>query len=877
MVGAFPQSPIRKRRSFDEFAQDEAVEMGRNDFLGTVVLLTTASIRKVAGFALKAAPIIKSTFYTTIQVAQSFKRRAIEFTTRTFRQKSLALPSVPISSAPPTPQADEAAMEVRLTPRLEQQDQTARQTTPRSLRPARHQDFSLVRPVVPASSSSHMLHRFHGIRDHPIRKPLKRLPEWTRRRRIEGWRPSCHKGPRAILPPVLSPNAKQALARKLFNNTTIWIDRRARTSTASTGFANHAPRSLLHNTPPLLFASGSTEPQKSISKSLFDSNRASFDARTALPITSASLITDSHITIATGADFPSDDESDDSYAPSNSSSDESVISEYEDLTSDEDITAVDQGLYSPVSHVSDIYGDDSPSSSSTSPQEDLASDQAEQVLIQDVHDHDHDHLQSDQSTHQGVSINAPEDQDHSQGDRSIYQNVVFDPRERDKHETQEGEAAPIPEDEPSLWDAIVEDNDGISEISINSIDAQWQRELNHPGPEEINASIEAQWQRELLPIRSIHLIPSPTAPTPEATPAVPVPTTSVLRITTPNGLTPTDAHESAKSKRRYELRTRTVKSHQTKEEKRIKAEEARKEQARLEKEKRLAKKRAKEEEAAARRARDEAENAEWILRGSRDKALTNLVQPVDEEWEKKVRAEMTRGRGVNLATSVTGQPLTRYAFGTLLPGPNDSQSAWLNDEIVTAYLDLVCAHGNNKYGITVEAIKKKTEKPKYAAFATQFMTTLRGPRGYSAVSRWAGRKQIGGKDMLGCEYVFVPVHVNQNHWTMLIISPARRTVEYFDSFGHDGTVYTNAIMGYLRDELKESFVEDEWRVWSSAESAVQQNARDCGVFSVTTAKAVTLGFMPKIAFAQKDMGVQRMRMAAELMNGGFIETGKKDH
>ena len=960
MIGAYPQTPAK--RAFDEYAEGEMVESSRNGF-STAVFEAAAVVSTVVSLAvstvLELAKRSQPVMVKCVHLANSAKRRILELLPARIAPSAASprsnitpstpvvhAPSTPIVYTPLTPQSKATAMETRSVSRLEEKDRPTEKPIHRSFRGAYHQDFpAIVRPVLPSPSPPLYLHRIKGLCDYTISKSSSRFPS---HHRIGGWRPKSNRAPRPPRAPplfrTLSPNAKQAFARKHPNNTTIWNGPRTEKSATCHRLdgvqRTFSKNTSLNATTSLPSTNGSAHLGKPISKAIVHDDTAHFNASPYLASVSARLATKSHTTLITEANFPSDDESDHPYTPSGSSSDETSPSEYEDLTSDENLTAIEQGSpSSPISHLAYTSSTDSTSSRQSSPELDRPSALHEQTRTQENHKQrlsqifgnhsetppyyyypsrridpsstrdEQAHFRDGQDNatplqHTSLVVATSNVQDeladgqgdygHPQSDYTTHEGVVVESRERNEYTGQAGSTGPGLEKWLPLYDTILSDSDNASVGSNDGVEAQRQRELNSPSPEDIEASLEAQWQRELQPIPSIHSTSPPNAPTTDAASVIPIPlrpinilpspTAPTLEIppTIPVSITPphadafvaptsADAHESAKSKRRYELRIRTTKSYQAKEADRIRAEEKLKEQKRVEKEKKLAKKRAKAEEAAARRAREEAENAEWILRGSRDKTLTNLVQPVNKEWEAKVRAEMARRNPTTqLTISVTGTTLTRHAFGTLLPGPGDSQSAWLNDEMVAAYLDLVCAHGNEKYGITQEAIKNKTAKPKYAVLATQFMTALRGPRGYSAVSRWAGRKQIAGASMLNCEYVFVPIHVNGNHWTILIVSPARRTVEYFDSFGSDGSVYTDAMMDYLRNELKEGFVESEWRVWSSAESAVQRNARDCGVFSVTTAKAVTLGFTPKIAFAQEDMSVQRMRMAAELLNGGFI-------
>ena len=292
------------------------------------------------------------------------------------------------------------------------------------------------------------------------------------------------------------------------------------------------------------------------------------------------------------------------------------------------------------------------------------------------------------------------------------------------------------------------------------------------------------------------------------------------------------------------------------------------EQARLEAEEQAR----KDAEAAAAQAQREAAAAlerarqEEVLRqkrGSRRAPKAKIIKPLSLEWSAKVDAAMASA-SVNreLATTSNGTKLTRKDFGTLLPQPGrDSTSAWLNDEIVAAYLQMTVDYGLEKTG------HKRGQTPRHHTFNTFFYKNLRD-KGPDSIRRWASKAKIGGKNLLDAEYVFIPVHEGA-HWTLLVVCPMRRTIEYFDSYHGNGKRHTDRVKAWLKQELGSEYKANEWTVWDDAGSPSQANAKDCGVFVATTAKMIMLGYDPKKAYDMDDLPCQRTLMAAELINGGF--------
>ena len=278
-------------------------------------------------------------------------------------------------------------------------------------------------------------------------------------------------------------------------------------------------------------------------------------------------------------------------------------------------------------------------------------------------------------------------------------------------------------------------------------------------------------------------------------------------------------------------------------------------------EERVAKERAARAKEEARLA--EIANQEQERRGFRIAPSAPVFKPLSAEWNAKVNEAMAeQSANKELATTSTGVKVSRKDFGTLLPqaGTRDSGSGWLNDEIITASMSHVIDYALERSG------HRRGKTPKYHAFSSFFYDNLSN-KGPESISRWAGRAKIGKEKLLEVESIFIPV--NQNlHWTLLVVSPTKRTIEYFDSFDGAPGPYIENTKVWLRQELGSLWNEKEWKTRSGI-SPVQTNGKDCGVFTVTTAKMVMLNWDPEKAYSNRDMALQRRRIAAELINGGF--------
>lgn len=269
----------------------------------------------------------------------------------------------------------------------------------------------------------------------------------------------------------------------------------------------------------------------------------------------------------------------------------------------------------------------------------------------------------------------------------------------------------------------------------------------------------------------------------------------------------------------------------------------------------ISRRRKEREAAAAAKAIAEAEEAERKARSHRRMPKDRLVKPLSKDWGAKIREAMSKGDHVALATTVSGTELRRKDFMTVL-----GERQWLNDEIINAYLEWIVEYANKKAGKN-----GRNAIPKVIAHNSFFYKNI-ATQGPQSVSRWMKRKKAEGKKLLEVETLLIPVN-NASHWTIIVVSPKERTIEYLDSFSGAGKVFINLTKEWLAAELGSYWREEEWRVLST-QSAEQLNGFDCGVFLVTNAECV-VGGIATDSYNWDDMAAQRHRIAAVLLNRGF--------
>ncbi|KAL2823307.1 hypothetical protein BDW59DRAFT_148955 [Aspergillus cavernicola] len=229
------------------------------------------------------------------------------------------------------------------------------------------------------------------------------------------------------------------------------------------------------------------------------------------------------------------------------------------------------------------------------------------------------------------------------------------------------------------------------------------------------------------------------------------------------------------------------------------------------------------------------------------------VRPLSPKWETRLEEQMRLPDHRNIATTLSGDPLTKKDLATCF-----TPRTWLNDEVINSYLVLIIDYLRRTHGNA-----GRHDKPRFHAFNSFFFSNLRD-KGYESVRRWATRAKIGGEALLNVDTVFIPVH-NCLHWTLIVVKPSQRTIEHFDSIDPLSPRHVGIVKNWLRDELDDLYVDDEWTVLPS-DSPKQDNGTDCGVFLLSTAKAVAIGIEP-LCYGARDIRMLRRKIVAELMHG----------
>ncbi|XP_056853517.1 ubiquitin-like-specific protease ESD4 isoform X1 [Raphanus sativus] len=227
--------------------------------------------------------------------------------------------------------------------------------------------------------------------------------------------------------------------------------------------------------------------------------------------------------------------------------------------------------------------------------------------------------------------------------------------------------------------------------------------------------------------------------------------------------------------------------------------------------------------------------------------------PLTEEEEAEVnRAFSGRNRRKVLVSHESSNiDITGEVLQCLTP------SAWLNDEVINLYLELLK--------------ERETREPKNYLkchfFNTFFYKKLLSDSGYNykAVRRWTTQRKLGYA-LIDCDMIFVPIHRGV-HWTLAVINNRDRKFLYLDSLNGVDSKILNALAKYLGDEAKEKSGKDidvsSWEMEFLKGIPQQKNGYDCGMFMLKYIDFFSRGL--GLCFSQEHMPYFRQRTAKEIL------------
>lgn len=256
-----------------------------------------------------------------------------------------------------------------------------------------------------------------------------------------------------------------------------------------------------------------------------------------------------------------------------------------------------------------------------------------------------------------------------------------------------------------------------------------------------------------------------------------------------------------------------------------------------------------------RREEVESQNAALRELGVR-RAKSTLISEPHAGWVNRALDAPTNGVFDPRNVHADAVELKPRDFAKLVP-----PTAWLNDDCVQSTLCCLAAYINEKAGVT-----PKVDPPKCVAISSLYWKAFCEDNKKLYPRPFSRKWNMNANNFLDIDTILIPVNSNA-HWTLLVIRPSRRTVSYLDSFHHRNETQIRLAFKWLQGFLGSKFVADDWSTQEFG-APRQRNAWDCGMFVITNAMCLALGISP-MCYSEEEMPIQRRRIAAMLLNGGF--------
>jgi len=221
-----------------------------------------------------------------------------------------------------------------------------------------------------------------------------------------------------------------------------------------------------------------------------------------------------------------------------------------------------------------------------------------------------------------------------------------------------------------------------------------------------------------------------------------------------------------------------------------------------------------------------------------------IMEPLTKEEEEKINKIIEDNEHNSLSTDTfvkSEDGKDKVSWGAMKVLLNNNEKAddfekWVNDEVVNFYCCVYLANQDT------ERCKRESGRKRSHFFASYFYSSLtnahsthsRGTYDFEAVKRWI--KKVPGQDIFNLRKLFIPININNRHWTLVVISFEEKQINYYDSmYDNSGMDEMLHIYQYLMDldvENKYTGGQHDWKFEISSKNRVpqQKNGYDCGAF-----------------------------------------------
>ena len=187
-------------------------------------------------------------------------------------------------------------------------------------------------------------------------------------------------------------------------------------------------------------------------------------------------------------------------------------------------------------------------------------------------------------------------------------------------------------------------------------------------------------------------------------------------------------------------------------------------------------------------------------------------------------------------------------------------NTWLNDEVINFYMKMLQERDDTLF----ERDKNRRHSHFFNTFFAERLLKTDKHYKYENVKKWSKKLDIFEMDK-----IFFPINIDNMHWTLAVVYPQEKRIEYFDSMRGKGKFYMDGLLQWIKDEAatKEHPINiEEWTTYSRSDEIPQQgNGFDCGMFAIIAADFL-LDNLP-LQYSQQNMEFFRMKIIVHILNG----------
>lgn len=164
-------------------------------------------------------------------------------------------------------------------------------------------------------------------------------------------------------------------------------------------------------------------------------------------------------------------------------------------------------------------------------------------------------------------------------------------------------------------------------------------------------------------------------------------------------------------------------------------------------------------------------------------------------------------------------------------------NGWVNEEVINFMMYLI-----------EDRAKRRGQPVSYFAqtfFMSKLVPTLKQYE-FAQVRRLFRPNRLqtvyGIDNLFQFSKMFIPIHVNGNHWTLSVVDFTKKTIQYYDSLGKSGKAWMKHILHFLKDAsatLDHHLDETDWSMADVTNAPMQTNGNDCGVFTIINAMCIS--------------------------------------